>query len=288
MNSEKKIGILMLIPSIILIVFFVSYPTVMTFYYSLTNYNVVKGVTDFIGLTNYISLITDSKLSNSFLRTIIFVLITVSLSMSIGIFMAVLIYECQIGKKIFTTLFSIPLAIPFVIIGVVFKFMLSYDMGIVNQILESMGIGRIPFYSSGDLALLATTIADSWWGSSFTFLVVYSGFESISRSLIEAAYIDGASTFELYKNILLPLSKRHVIVALLFRIIDAFRAFDHVYMMTAGGPGEATQYLSIYVSKVAFDYFNLGYACALAVVLLFAISILAQILFKAFIPRRTK
>jgi multiple sugar transport system permease protein len=288
MNSEKKIGILMLIPSIILIVFFVSYPTVMTFYYSLTNYNVVKGVTDFIGLTNYISLITDSKLSNSFLRTIIFVLITVSLSMSIGIFMAVLIYECQIGKKIFTTLFSVPLAIPFVIIGVVFKFMLSYDMGIVNQILESMGIGRIPFYSSGDLALLATIIADSWWGSSFTFLVVYSGFESISRSLIEAAYIDGASTFELYKNILLPLSKRHVIVALLFRIIDAFRAFDHVYMMTAGGPGEATQYLSIYVSKVAFDYFNLGYACALAVVLLFAISILAQILFKAFIPRRTK
>jgi len=288
MNSEKKIGILMLIPSIILIVFYVSYPTVMTFYYSLTNYNVVKRVADFIGLTNYISLITDSKLSNSLLRTIIFVSITVLLSMSIGIFMAVLTYECQTGKKIFTTLFSVPLAIPFVIIGVVFKFMLSYDMGIVNQILESMGIGRIPFYSSGDLALLATVIVDSWWGSSFTFLVVYSGFESISHSLIEAAYIDGASTFELYKSILLPLSKRHVIVALLFRIIDAFRAFDHVYMMTAGGPGEATQYLSIYVSKVAFDYFNLGYACALAVVLLFALSILAQILFKTFIPRRTK
>jgi multiple sugar transport system permease protein len=288
MNSEKKIGILMLIPSIILIVFYVSYPTVMTFYYSLTNYNVVKRVADFIGLTNYISLITDSKLSNSLLRTIIFVSITVLLSMSIGIFMAVLTYECQTGKKIFTTLFSVPLAIPFVIIGVVFKFMLSYDMGIVNQILESMGIGRIPFYSSGDLALLATVIVDSWWGSSFTFLVVYSGFESISHSLIEAAYIDGASTFELYKSILLPLSKRQVIIALLFRIIDAFRAFDHVYMMTAGGPGEATQYLSIYVSKVAFDYFNLGYACALAVVLLFALSILAQILFKTFIPRRTK
>lgn len=278
--KAKNVGIIMLIPTLAIMLFFIVYPTALAIYYSFTDYNVVKGSINFIGASNFFKLLSDYKLINSITRTLMFMALAVSLSMAIGIVMAVLVYKCMLGKKIFATLFILPLAIPYVIIGLAFKFMLSYDIGVINYFLEVVGIGRVPFFGKPDLALFATALVDSWPGSAFVFLVTLAGFESIPRRIVEAALIDGASSFRLYMHVLFPMIKRFLVIALLFRFLDSFKAFDHIYMMTAGGPGEATQYISIYITKTSFDYFNLGYACALAIVILLALSLLAQALIK--------
>ncbi|MEM4476236.1 MAG: sugar ABC transporter permease [Desulfurococcaceae archaeon] len=278
--KARNVGIIMLIPALAIMLLFIVYPTALAIYYSFTDYNVVKGSINFIGASNFVKLLSDYKLINSITRTLMFMALAVSLSMVTGIVMAVLIYECMLGRKIFATLFILPLAIPYVIIGLAFKFMLSYDIGVINYFLEVIGIGRVPFFGKPDLALLATALVDSWPGSAFVFLVTLAGFESIPRRIVEAALIDGASSFRLYMHVLFPMIKRFLVIALLFRLLDSFKAFDHIYMMTAGGPGEATQYISIYITKTSFDYFNLGYACALAIVILLALSLLAQALIK--------
>lgn len=278
--KARNVGIIMLIPALAIMLLFIVYPTALAIYYSFTDYNVVKGSINFIGASNFVKLLSDYKLINSITRTLMFMALAVSLSMVTGIVMAVLIYECMLGRKIFATLFILPLAIPYVIIGLAFKFMLSYDIGVINYFLEVIGIGRVPFFGKPDLALFATALVDSWPGSAFVFLVTLAGFESIPRRIVEAALIDGASSFRLYMHVLFPMIKRFLVIALLFRLLDSFKAFDHIYMMTAGGPGEATQYISIYITKTSFDYFNLGYACALAIVILLALSLLAQALIK--------
>jgi multiple sugar transport system permease protein len=282
--NQKVTTLVMILPTLLIILTLSIYPTIIAFYTSFTNLILTSPTEQrIIGIENYINIFTkDTEFLNSLIRTFIFVTSSVLISGIFGVVLAVLVYNATIGKNLFKTLFIIPMVVPAIIVGVSFKFMLNYDIGVINYFLEILRIGRQPFLGNPSLAFLSIILTDIWQGSSFVFLITLAGLESLPISVIEAAMLDGASAWRLYKNIHFSLIRKYLIIAIIFRIIDTFKVYDTVFIMTAGGPGTATQLLNIYLTKQAFEYFRMGYASALAIFVLFFVILLTNILLKLF------
>jgi multiple sugar transport system permease protein len=173
-----------------------------------------------------------------------------------------------------------PMMMAPIVVGLMWKFMYSYDFGIFQYLLTSVGIPKMLFLGSGSLALPSIIAADVWQWSPFMMLIILAGLRSIPREPIEAAMMDGASGVRVFADITLPLLKPVVLIAVLLRAIDSFRMFDQVFIMTRGGPGISTEVLSMYTYLRAFAYYYVGYATAIALIMLYAISVIATPLIK--------
>jgi multiple sugar transport system permease protein len=238
-------------------------------------------------LENYWKLFKDSRFSNSLVVTFTFVGGTVLLHLLVG-FAVALVLNTQIkAKKFFRVLLILPWTMPDVISGLIWRFMYNPTAGIINRILIDLGLTDtyIEWLGDGDLALLSVILADVWRGYPFVMLILLAGLQAIPRELYEAAKVDGASTIQEFRYVTIPMMRRMILIAVALDTIWQFRRFGLIFNMTAGGPGNATEILSLYIYKQYFRYFNFEYAAAMAVVLALIMLLLSLPYVRAMVRR---
>jgi multiple sugar transport system permease protein len=182
------------------------------------------------------------------------------------------------GKGAIRSMILLPMMCTNVVIGLTWRLLFNYQFGLINYYLTQLRLPAVEWLSAPNLAMASIIIVDVWNTTSFVALMLLAGLQSLPDEPFEAARIDGASSWQTFSYITLPLLRQSILVALLWRLIDTFRIFDVVYLLTAGGPARATETVSIYVYTYGFKSFNLGYASSASYAMIFIMLVLAGLL----------
>ena len=275
--TDRKLATLFIAPALALLLFLSIWPLIWLIRLSFTDYSVTRDVpASFIGFDNYIDVITSDQTHKRLLTTLIFVVGAVGLQTILGFTIAYLISRRMRGRGALTTLFLIPMMLSPVVVGLFWKFMLDVQFGVVNSFLDSLGLGTVEWLTRQRLALFSLIIVDTWQWTPFIMLIALAGLTAVPKYLYEAAEIDRASEWFKFRRITFPLVWPLLLIAIMFRAIEAFRLFDLVYILTQGGPGGTTETLSFNVYKVAFFGFDTGRASAYGILMVIVVTIAAQ------------
>lgn len=220
--------------------------------------------------------------------TLTFAAAVVAAELLLGIILALLVEQGVRGLSVFRTIFILPMMIAPVVVGLIWRYLYDTRFGLINYYLQKAGIAPQLWLADPDLALLSVIIADIWQWTPFIFIIILAGLQSLPSSAVEAARVDGCSTFQIIWNIKIPLLLPVITVALLLRLIDAFRVLEVIFIMTFGGPGLSTEVLSLHIYKTAFISQRLGMASAIANFLLVVILILSIALLIVANPAKTE
>jgi len=281
-RNEKLIKLLFLWPSLAILLFLIAYPFVMLIYYSFFNFSFLRPVNNkFIGLTNYLLILTDTYTWERFIFTFKYVGLSVSIQFILGILIAWLLQRNFRGKDAVFTVVLMPMMLCPIVVGLLWRYMFNTEWGIINYFLHNfLGFARIEWLGVEQNSLWATIIANTWMWTPFMVLLASAAFSSVPKHLYEAASVDRASGWFKFTNITLPLSAPILVLALIFRLMDEMKQFDLIYTLTGGGPGDATQTVSFTLYKTAFQYFYTGEGSAWAFILLIIIIGLSSILIR--------
>ncbi len=262
---EKNIKWILIIPSFLFVIFVVVYPLGYSLRLSLTEYNLlVDDSPEFVGLRNYFNIFASQSFRNSIIVTIKFTLGAVSLQFILGLFIAVVLNQKTYMTNLTRTICIIPLCTAPIATALIWRWMYHPRSGIINYLLGIIGLNDILFLSDPSIALISVIFVNVWNYTPFIALTLLAGITSISKELYEAAEIDGASSLQSFFHITLPILKPIIIAVVLIRSLDAFKHFDAIYMLTRGGPAEATKVMSLSIYDQSFSYFHLGYGNALS------------------------
>jgi multiple sugar transport system permease protein len=316
--QDYRLKMMFIVPTIVLLVVMNIFPLLWSLILSFTKYSAIAPESpDFVGTENYVQILSDSSTWAYFRTTAYFVVLAVAAQFIIGFGLALLLNRDFKGKSIITPLMLIPMMLSPVVVGLFWRFILDTQWGLLNYLLSLIpqgvfaimdGINKFaslihfPFIISPDItdglqklkesargiiwltnpkaALFSLVIIDTWMWSPFMMLLSLAGLSAVPKYLYEAAEIDRASTWFKFRHITLPLVAPLLYIALLFRTMDAFKLFDLVIIGTNGGPGSATETVSLNLYRRAFESWNTGESCALAYVLLVIIIALSNIYIK--------
>lgn len=287
-KREQKTGWLLIIPALILLLFVFAYPIGRAFWLSFFSQNLGTQLqTEFTGLGNYGRMMGDGRFWQSLGNTTVFTVISVLLELILGMGVALVLNQSFKGRGIVRTISLIPWALPTALMGLAWAWIFNDQYGIVNDILLRLDIIQSGVSWLGDptLAMMALIIADVWKTVPFISILLLAGLQSISQDLYEAHAIDGATPWQSFWRITIPLLMPQILIALLFRFAQAFGIFDLVQVMTGGGPAGATETVSVYIYTTVMRYLDFGYGAALVVVtfllLVLAVAIASFFLSKA-------
>lgn len=237
---------------------------------------------NFVGLQGYKEALTDSFVINALWHTLVFTFASVSLELVLGLGMALLMNKGIRGKGFIRTSSLIPWAIPTAVAALMWSYLYDGSAGIVAQFFSTIGILDEPtdLLQTAPGAMSAAILADVWKTTPYMAILLLAGLQNISSDLYEASSIDGANKIQNFFKITLPLLKPSILVALLFRTLDAFRVFDLIYVLTGGGPGGSTETLSVYAYKVMFGQTNFGYGSVVVMIMFICVAIISGIYVK--------
>ena len=269
--TKREGGSLFVIPALILLSLVTIYPIIYVFYLSLHRRLLIFNISKFVWFENYLFLLNDNRFWNAFKNTIYFTVVSVSLELLIGLFVAVLLNRAFRLKGLMRAVILIPWAIPTVVSARMWEWMYNTDFGILNYVLGS----EINWLGSPFWAMNAAIFMDVWKTTPFVAILLIAGLQVIPQELYQAARIDGAGGWAIFRRITLPLLKPVILIVLIFRTLDAFRVFDAVYVLTGGGPANTTETLSIYAYKVLFQTLQFGYGSTLSVVVFLCTGIIS-------------
>ena len=276
--SDRKLAVAFISPALLLLLFMSVFPLLWALVLSFTDYSVTRNQpASFVGLQNYIDILTSSQVLARTVTTLIYVVGAVVLQTVLGFGIAYLISRRTRGRGALTTLFLVPMVLSPVVVGLFWRFMLDAQFGVVNSLLGSIGIGQVEWLTRMPMALISLIVVDTWQWTPFIMLIALAGLTAVPKYLYEAASIDRASEWFRFRHITLPLVWPLLLIAVLFRAIEAFRLFDLVYVLTNGGPGVSTETLSFHVYKVAFLGFNTGTASAYGILMVLVVLVLVQL-----------
>ncbi|MBN8999185.1 MAG: sugar ABC transporter permease [Rhizobiales bacterium] len=267
-------------PTVLLLLFMVAYPIVSLVYYSFHDFSALqadKGM-NWVGLGNYLYLLTDTGIWKRFVFTGKFVFLCVTMQMILGIFVGYQLQKAFRGRDLLFTALMLPMMLSPVVAGFLWRYMLNSEWGVVNYILTLFGLAKVDWLGQSGPALWAAAVVDTWMWAPFIILLATAAFRGIPETIYEAAEVDGASPAYVFFRVTLPMSAPVLFIALILRLIDSFKQYDLFVALTGGGPGSSTETVSFAVAKTAFSYFYTGEASALAVILLCIIMGLAMIL----------
>lgn len=228
-------------------------------------------------LQNYTRLASDGFFLAALWHTLVYAVVALTFEFLIGLGLALLLNREMRGRSLFRASLLVPLMLPPVVVGVVWRLMLNPNFGAINGTLKSLGFNteRLTWTASPKLALMSVIAVDVWQWTPFVFLVLLAGLQAIPQEPYEAARIDGSSAWQTFRHITLPLLKPAILIALLLRTMDLLRVFDQIFILTEGGPGFATETISLYIYRAAFRFGNFGYAVAMSFVLLILTNIIS-------------
>ena len=275
--TDRKLAVLFIFPALALLIFLSIWPLIQLIGLSFTDYSATRDVGyNIIGFDNYVDILTSPVVHARALTTAIFVVGAVGLQTILGFSIAFLISRRVKGRGAITTLFLIPMMLSPIVVGLFWKFMLDVQFGVANSFIDSLGFNRVEWLTSQRLALFSLIIVDTWQWTPFVMLIALAGLTAVPKYLYEAAEIDRASEWFKFRRITFPLVWPLLLIAVMFRAIEAFRLFDLVYILTGGGPGGTTETLSYNVYKVAFFGFDTGRASAYGILMVIVVIIAAQ------------
>ncbi|MCR9135184.1 MAG: sugar ABC transporter permease [Alphaproteobacteria bacterium] len=271
--SDRVLCGIFIMPTLGVLLLMVAYPFISLLYYSSLSFSVLRPLVPArdMGLLNYELLLTDPDLWQRFIFTGKFVFLTVTVQFILGITVAYYLQRDFRARDFIFTLFMLPMMLCPIVVGFLWRYMFNSEWGIVNVIIAAFGGTKLDWLGVADNAIIAVVIADAWMWTPFVILLATAAFRGIPKNLHEAASIDGVSAAYRFFRITLPLSMPILLIALLLRLIDAFKQYDLFFALTGGGPGAETMTVSFEVGKIAFKYFYTGQASALAVILLIII-----------------
>jgi multiple sugar transport system permease protein len=219
---------------------------------------------------NFTRLAADDFFRSALAHTIVYTIIALTFEFLLGLGLAVLLNRAMRGRSLFRAALLVPMMLPTVVVGVVWRLMLNPNFGAINGTLKSFGVNteHLTWTASPTLAFASVIMVDIWQWTPFMFLILLAGLQAIPEEPYEAALIDGSSAWQTFYYITLPLLKPAILIALLLRTMDLLRVFDQIFILTEGGPGSATETISLYIYRTAFRFSDFGYAAAMSFVLL--------------------
>ncbi len=270
--------LLMLAPLLVFVFVIAIYPLFFSFYISFFKYRLTdpNQTRTFLGLANYLAGLEDPQVIKAVTNTLIFVFGTVTTEMIVGLGLALLLSAETHLIRTIRSFMLIPMAIPPLVVGLVWKSLYNADFGVIPYYLKAVGVdvGRGPLGESGT-AMLAVILVDLWQWSPLLMIIFLAGLKSLPHEPYEAALVDGATRWQRFWYITLPMLKPTILIGLLLRTMQSFKVFDIIYATTAGGPGTATTVLNYHIYTVGMTFFDMGYAAALANILLVIIAVLS-------------
>ena len=271
----------MVLPAVIVLLLLTIYPFIYLIYVSLHIWPISPNLPKiFLGFGQFTYLFSDPAFIESMQVTISLTVVGVSLQISLGTLLAILLSTKTKFINYFTLPFMIPVFIAPVVVGLIWKFMFNYDLGILNYLLNVIGLESINWLGTTTTAFWSVVLIDTWQWTPFTTLIIKAGLDSVDPTPQEAAYVDGATRFQIFRYVTFPTIAPIFTVALLFRTLDAFKAFDIIYVVTRGGPGGSTYVLGYNIWKTAFYQNQLGLSAAMSVIMIIIATIFALILVK--------
>lgn len=228
-------------------------------------------------LANFTRLFGDHFFAVALWQTFIFTASALVAEFALGLGLALLLDSQIRGRNFFRSLLLIPMMLPPVVVAVIWRLIYNPNFGTINGTLKGWGINtsNLTWIASPSMALPSVILVDIWQWTPFMFLILLAGLQAIPQEPYEAAMIDGSSAWQTFWHITLPLLKPAILIALLLRTMDLLRIFDQVFILTQGGPGFATETISLYIYKTAFRFFDFGYAAAMSFVLLILINVVS-------------
>ncbi|HKE84133.1 MAG TPA: sugar ABC transporter permease [Vicinamibacterales bacterium] len=229
----------------------------------------------FIGLQNYVEAFSDPRFWGAIGHTVAFAAVSVTSELVLGLALAAAVDSMMRGRGVVRTAMLLPWAVPTVVVGLVWRFLFETPGGLMNTMLVRSGATPPIWFADPLAAWVPVVLADVWKTTPFVALLLLAGLQNIDRTLYEAARIDGASAWRQFTAITLPLLKPALLVALVFRTVDAFRVFDVIFVMTSGGPGTATETIAMYTFSALLENLRFGYGSALSVIIFTVTFVLA-------------
>lgn len=226
---------------------------------------------------NFARLFADGFFRSALLHTFSYAALALTFEFLLGLGLALLLDRPLRGRGAFRALLLVPMMLPPVVVGVVWRLMLNPSFGAINGTLKGVGVETegLTWTASPALAFISVVAVDIWQWTPFMFLVLLAGLQAIPQEPYEAAMIDGASAWQTFIHVTLPLLKPAILIALLLRTMDLLRVFDQIFILTEGGPGFATETVSLYIYRTAFRFFDFGYAAAMSFALLVLTNIIS-------------
>jgi multiple sugar transport system permease protein len=274
MRSERKIAIILIVPALLILISIVIFPLLFSINVSLRNYDIRRPKEEypFVGIANYIRAFTDSRFYSSLFIMAQFICLGITLQLLIGLGLAVLLSSIT-WRKYVLPIIVIPTLIPPIVAGYM-GIIIFHPEGPINYMLSLLGIkDKILWYTAPGTALITTVLVDTWQWFPFITLLILAGILGIPKDFYDSAKVDGATSFQTFRYITLPLVKSIIVIVVLFRALEMLRVFDIIYIMTFGGPGTTTEVVNFYAYLTGFRYWDLGYTAAIGWILVIILTI---------------
>ncbi len=275
-NNNLK-GLPYILPAALIMAVVVVYPLVYAAYVSFHQWDLATGGRMFyLGWGNYQAIMHDHYFWLAIARSLLFVLMVVPVELVLGTLIAEIL-NCDIkGQRLWRLIFILPMMITPVVAAILWKIIYDAQFGVLNWALSLLGIAPQVWLGNPKLAMLSVAVIDIWQNTPFVIIIVLASLQSIPGEIVQAAMIDGAGRWQTFRRITLPYLRNALLLSAIFRFVDSFRIFDSVYVLTNGGPGRATEMISIYTYKTGFSLLKLGLSAAQSFVLL-ALTLVAAV-----------
>jgi ABC-type sugar transport system permease subunit len=264
-------------PAMAFVLFFTFFAALFAIRISFYDYSLASQERPFVGLDNYVHLWRDRAYWHSLRLTLLFALVDVPLTILIGLGLALLLNQPLKGRTAFRSVLLLPWVISMVIAGYMLKWIFSDNTGILNYFLGLVGVGKVPWLSTGWTAFATIVIAHAWKVYAFGMVILLAGLQAIPGELYEAAQIDGANAWQRLTRVTIPMLLPQILILVILRTLNTFNMVDIIFAMTEGGPGNATELVSYFMYQRAFAYLDMGYATAVAVTILLINVVLALV-----------
>jgi multiple sugar transport system permease protein len=267
-NQTLILSFLFVLPALINFAVFRYYPMLWAAWASLWEYSLLRGFTEFVGFDNYTRLLSDPTFWNSLRVTLYFTLLKVPLQVIIALALAVFASQERRGMGTMRAVIFIPVVTSFIVVSIVWGMILNRDVGLLNAILQTLGLPRLTYLTSPTNALPSIVVISTWKDVGYSVIILAAGLKGISPTFYEAAIVDGASAWQRFLFITVPLLRRALMFVIVTTTIFSFQVFIPVYQLTKGGPGQATNVIVYNIYQKAFIFGEMGYASALSMALL--------------------
>lgn len=270
----------MMMPATVTLFLIIVLPLLYSIYVSLHQYILQFGMGRFTGLQNFLDAFRQTGFLTSIRNTFVLTFSVVSIEFLVAFGLALLLDRKDLkGKRIYTIILMLPIMMPPITVGLIWRLLLHPDLGVVNYMLTVFGLQKLGWYGSPQLAMLTVIMVDVWHETSLMLIIILSGLTSLDRTPFEAAHVDGARFFQTLRHVTVPLLAPVLTVAVLIRMVAAIKTYDLIYILTRGGPGSKTETMSHYIYIMAFRKMNMGSAAAEAFLLLLLIMVFVWALF---------
>jgi multiple sugar transport system permease protein len=260
-----------LAPGWLLLLAIVLVPLALGVWISLRNGSLLSSTSEFVGLENYTNLLTSAAFWDAIKVTVTISVLSLAIQLPLGFLLAVVINRELTGTRIFRSSLLLPLLLTPVAVGLMWRLMLNIDNGVVDGVLQQLGLPAVDWLGDRTMAVVSVVLVDSWQNVPFVMLLMLAGLQSLPVGPLEAARVDGASTLQTYRHVILPLLAPVGLVVVMIRIIESVKLFDIIYILTGGGPGTATQNVSLLDYRLGFTFLQTSKAAALGVVICIAL-----------------